>query len=79
LHNSARSPIEESDRPKQTPAGKKPTYSAPEGHEGAREYTKPGEPPSRDVITPDWAELEKKTEDGPIKPKTAPPVIDRRR
>ena len=62
---------------KETPATPIPTDK--DGHEGARESNKPGEPRDREVITPDWAELEKKTERGEIKPKTAPPAIDRHR
>jgi hypothetical protein len=62
---------------KETPA--KPLHTDQDGHEGARESNKPGEPKAREVITPDWAELEKKTEHGTVKPKTAPPAIDRHR
>jgi len=62
---------------KETPA--KPIHTDQDGHEGARESTRPGESAAREVITPDWAELEKKTEHGAVKPKTAPPSIDRHR
>jgi hypothetical protein len=34
---------------------------AQSGHEGAKESTAPGTPRERDVITPDWAHLEKDT------------------
>jgi len=33
-------------------------------HEGARESLTPGEPREREVITPDWAELEKREHKG---------------
>jgi len=33
-------------------------------HEGARESLKPGEPTERQVITPGWAELEKRRHRG---------------
>lgn len=62
---------------KVTPAT--PIHTDQEGHEGARESNKPGEPAAREVIKPDWAELEKKTEHGTVKPKGAPPAIDRHR
>jgi hypothetical protein len=62
---------------KETPAS--PIQTDQEGHEGARASNKPGEPAAREVIPPDWAELEKKTQRGAVKPKTAPPAIDRHR
>ena len=64
---------------KQNDPSKAAVPADPHAHEGARESTKPGEPAGREVITPDWAELEKKTEHGAVKPKTTPPAIDRHR
>jgi hypothetical protein len=39
------------------PANERPVTQ--EGHEGATESTAPGRPNTREVITPDWAVLDK--------------------
>lgn len=57
------------------------------GHEGAKEATVPGAPRERDVITPDWAHLDKNepSQCVPDDPPAAPdkrkkgPAIDRHR
>jgi hypothetical protein len=57
--------------------------SRPVEHEGAEESAQPDEPTNREVITPDWVELEK---DEATPPATRPapggkraPAIDRHR
>lgn len=65
--------------PKPKRAKKSVAHNDPHAHEGARESSKPGEPQSRQVITPDWPSLEKEMEEGDVMPKTAPPKIDRHR
>jgi hypothetical protein len=58
--------------------------SSPE-HEGAEEHLNPGEPAEREVITPDWVELEETSEPQASHTQTPPtvppksPAIDRHR
>jgi hypothetical protein len=47
-------------RPKEAGvAGRKSSGYENAGHEGAKESTTPGAPREREVITPDWAQLDK--------------------
>ena len=61
------------------PKRKQPTKHTE--HEGARESSRPGEPQSREVFTPDWVALEKAEEKKTAEKKrgVSPPAIDRHR